>query len=155
MKTLTKLWCRETTEHSKTCQSIVKPPNIFLQKSPKPIETAQINRKEQEPRPRNNYNKCATLYLSNTKPIHPPQNFSINSLDQLCEDKTSGLDQDDASSTFFRVRSELSDKLRAMYNTACKARAQGLWNRAVLGGLWSFLGRSVPKEWANEVPKSC
>ena len=32
------------------------------------------------------------------------------------------LAKDASSSKFFRVRQELSDRLRVMYNTACKAR---------------------------------
>eukprot|EP00913_Durusdinium_trenchii_P034125 g31939.t1 len=80
---------------------------------------------------------CAVLQLSKKEAVQRVREVSI---ELFGEDKTSGLDQDDAwefaeqilgrcpvqkndasSSKFFRVRQELSDRLRVMYNTACKA----------------------------------
>lgn len=62
---------------------------------------------------------CAVLQLSKKEAVQRVREVSI---ELFGEDKTSGLDQDDASSSkFFRVRQELSDRLRVMYNTACKA----------------------------------
>ena len=61
---------------------------------------------------------CAVLQLTKKEAIQRVREVSI---ELFGEDKTAGLDQDDASSSkFFRVRQELSERLRAIYNTACK-----------------------------------
>ena len=61
---------------------------------------------------------CAVLQLTKKEAIQRVREVSI---ELFGEDKTAGLDQDDASSSkFFRVRQELSERLRVIYNTACK-----------------------------------
>ena len=61
---------------------------------------------------------CAVLQLTKKEAIERVRQVSI---ELFGEDKTSGLDQDDASSSkFFRVKDELSERLRVIYNTACK-----------------------------------
>ena len=61
---------------------------------------------------------CAVLQLTKKEAIERVRQVSI---ELFGEDKTADLDQDDASSSkFFRVRQDLTERLRVIYNTACK-----------------------------------